>query len=161
MNSVWKPDRLLRFLLYWTSFTTLVFWLPLIRGAFDGASYRWAFAPGIHGAGLSGAYWAPASGAILSIVTLVLGWRGARRPFHWFLLTWHLALAAGTVYLSIVFPDQFRLQGDTLGVSFSLAPVGPLLLIAILLVVIFWVQRPFVQGGAIKRFVGLRQIAIG
>jgi hypothetical protein len=36
-----QRDRLLQVLLLWTAITTLVLWLPAVRGAFDGASYQW------------------------------------------------------------------------------------------------------------------------
>ena len=89
----WKPDRILVALLAWTSLTTLVFWLPLVRGAFDGTSYQWALGR-LGGAGVGGDYWLPVLGSAFAIATLTLGWRGARPPFHWLLLAWHALLTA-------------------------------------------------------------------
>ncbi len=49
----WKPDRLLKLLLGWTTLTFLLSWLPMIRALFDGATYQWGFA--LFGIPLSGA----------------------------------------------------------------------------------------------------------
>ena len=35
-------DGVMRAALGWFSLTTVIFWLPMIRGAFDGVSYQWA-----------------------------------------------------------------------------------------------------------------------
>ena len=35
------PDRLSRVALGWFGLTTIVFWLPTVRGAFDDPSYQW------------------------------------------------------------------------------------------------------------------------
>lgn len=51
-----RSDRLLQGLLLWTALTTLVSWLPFVRGLFDGMSYQWG-AFGFSGRGTSGDYW--------------------------------------------------------------------------------------------------------
>lgn len=136
----WRPDRLLRGLLAWTSITTLVFWLPLARGACDGPSYAWALGS-LGGSGVRGDYWFPILGAAFAIVTLALGWRGAHQPFHWLLLAWHALLTGAALYLAITDPHQFEFRGDTLGISVPLALLGPFLFGIPLLGGIFWVQR--------------------
>lgn len=123
---LWIPDRTLRALLTWTALTTLVFWLPTVRGAFDGPSYQWALV-GFGGRGLHGDYWFPVLGSALALATQILGWRGARPPFHVLLLGWHLLLAIGISYVAVAQAEEFRLRGDTLGIDVSLAWVGPLL----------------------------------
>lgn len=136
----WRPDRLLVGLLVWTSLTTLVFWLPLIRGAFDGPGYAWAVGR-LSGTGVRGDYWFPLLGASLAIITLVLGWRGAHQPFHWLLLAWHGVLTVAASYLAITDPHQFEFRGDTLGVRVPLALLGPVLFGVPFLLGILWVQR--------------------
>ena len=39
-GAAWRPDRLLRALLFWTALTTVLFRLPTVRGLFDGPSYQ-------------------------------------------------------------------------------------------------------------------------
>ncbi len=136
----WRPDRLLIALLVWTSVTTLVFWLPLVRGAFDGAGYQWALGS-VGGTGVRGDYWLPLLGSALAIVTIVLGWRGARQPFHWLLLAWHGLLTVAAVTLAVTDPEGFELRGDTLGISIPLALLGPLIFGLPLLAAVFWVRR--------------------
>lgn len=120
------PDRMLRLLLAWTALTTLFFWLPTVRGPFDGPSYQWGLF-GLGGRGTSGDYWVPLLGSTFTIAVQVLGWRGARAPFHVLLAGWHLLLASGVAYLGFSDPEGFRLQGDTLGIDIPLTWVGLLL----------------------------------
>ncbi len=72
MNT-WRPDRLLRVLLTWTSLTFLLAWLPFVRSAMDGGSYTWSigwwrFTVG--GTGLSAQYWLPALPVALGVTLL-------------------------------------------------------------------------------------------
>lgn len=141
-----RPDRLLRVLLHWTALTTLVFWLPLVRGAFDGETYRWA-GFGFGGAGTGGDYWFVAVGAVLAATTMALGWRGARPPFHALLVGWHGYLAAGATWLAATRPETFTFSGDTLGVHVSLAVAGPLLFGGFALAAVAWTVRDVRRGG--------------
>ena len=123
----WRPDGLLRALLVWTtSLTTLVFWLPALRGAFDGRSYEWGLG-GLRGAGLSGDYWFPVAVAAFACWLVTCGWRRPRRSFHWLFVAWHAALAIGVLALAVIMGRDFTLQGDTLGMSVPLWWVGPTL----------------------------------
>src|SRR5262245_57936657 len=106
----WAPDRLLRALLIWTSLTTVIFWLPTIRCAFDGPTYEWGFL-GLGGQGVSGDYWFPLLGSGLALLIQFLGWRGARLPFHPLLAGWHLLLAGGAIVATARNPEDFRFQG--------------------------------------------------
>ena len=124
--TAWRPDRLLRALLIWTALTTVFFWLPTVRGPFDGPSYQWGLF-GFGGRGTDGDYWFPVLSACIALFTLALGWRGTRPPFHLLLVAWHLFLASAVTYYSVTNPSAVRFQGDTLGVDVSLAAVGPLL----------------------------------
>ena len=147
----WKPDKLLRVLLFWTSLTTLVFWLPLIRGAFDGASYHWALAPTISGSGMQDSYWVLVAGSSFALIVVFLGWRGARSPFRWLLLAWHSFLGIGSLYLAATQAESFVFRGDTLGISFSLAWVAPLTCGGFAFAAMYWVWRNSNNEG--RRFV--------
>ena len=143
MNT-WRADRLLRVLLTWTSLTFLLAWLPFVRSAMDGGSYTWGmgwWGLSAGGTGVSGQYWVPVVEVALGVTILWLGCRGARVPFHWLLLAWHTALFSSFTYMSVTHPEDFRFQGDTAGIDFSLAWVGPALTGAFLAASIFWVVR--------------------
>lgn len=141
----WKPDPILRVLLAWTALTTMIFWLPLVRSFLDGDTYEWSFF-GFGGHGLHGDLWFPALGVALALAIRGLGWRGARMPFHALLLLWVVPLGAGAVWLSITQPEDFRFQGDTLGVDVSLAPAGILLFGGLAALAVFWVIRDLRSG---------------
>ncbi len=143
MNT-WRADRLLRVLLAWTSLTFLLAWLPFVRAAMDGGSYTWSvgwWGLTTGGMGLSAQYWLLVVEVALGVTILWLGCRGARVPFHWLLLAWHTALFSSFTYNSVTSPEDFRFQGDTAGIDFSLAWVGPALAGGFLAASIFWVVR--------------------
>lgn len=119
-----RRTLLLHILLFWTSLTTLVFWLPTVRGAFDGTSYEWG-AFGFSGSGISADYWFPVLGSLFSITTLWLGWRGARFPFKILLVGWHTFLAVALTIVVLSDPEGFHIKGDTAGMDIDLAVIGP------------------------------------
>lgn len=141
----WRPDPILRALLGWTALSTIIFWLPFVRGLFDGATYEWGLA-GMGGTGISGDYWMPVLGAAFAIALRYFGWRGARMPFHALLLLWLVPLGAGATWLTLTQPEDFRFQGDTLGVDVSLAWAGPVIFGGFALLGIFWVIRDLRSG---------------
>ena len=67
-------------------------------------------------------------------------------PFHALLLLWIVPLGVGATWLSITQPEDFRFQGDTLGVDVSLAPVGILLFGGMAALAVFWVIRDLRSG---------------
>lgn len=139
---MWRKDPLLLVILWWTALVAgILVWLPLIRGATQGDPYRWALAPGIGGRGIGGDYWVlvPAAAFVLSL--LYLGWRGARQPFHWLLLAFHVPLAVAVTYAARIDPQGFRFQGATAGIDVSLAVIGPLLFCGIAGTAVIWVLR--------------------
>ncbi len=141
---VWRPDRLLKAILIWTMITMVIVWLPLIRGVMDGDSYEWGnsfWGMQAGGHGVHGQYWLLLLQAIIGIAVLYFGWRGARQPFHWLLLLWHLPLGAQAIYDAISSPEDYRFKGDTLGVDVSLAWVGPLFFGGFALLSVLWVIR--------------------
>jgi hypothetical protein len=140
----WKPDRLLKAILIWTMISLVFVWLPLVRGVMDGDSYQWGnsfFGFDVGGRGVHGSYWIVVLQASLGLAVLILGWRGAKQPFHWLLLLWHILLGAQAIYNSLKFPEEYRFRGDTLGVDVSLAWVGPVLFGGFALLSIWWVVR--------------------
>jgi hypothetical protein len=132
----------LRVLLWLTAlFSGVLVWLPLVRGATQGAPYHWALADGIGGSGIGGWYWILPIAAVFVLSLLCLGWRGARWPFHLLLLAFHLPLAAAVVYAAWSDPEGFRLEGETIGLNVSLAVVGPLLFCGVAALAVLWVVR--------------------
>ncbi len=149
MNA-WRPDRLLRVLLTWTSLTFLLAWLPFVRCVMDGGTYTWGFGWGglsVGGTGISAQNWLPVVEVALGVTLLWLGSRGARMPFHWLLLAWHTALFTSFTYYSLTSPEDFRFRGDTAGIDFSLAWVGPVFTGGFLVASIFWVARDLRKPG--------------
>ncbi len=142
----WKPDRLLKLILIWTSFTFIINWLPAVRGLMDGPTYTWGNFFGMGGSGISGDYWFPVVSSFAGIGLLYLGWRGARQPFHWLILAWHLFLAGGAIWFALQYPDQFRFRGDTLGIDISLSWLGPVLFGGFALLGIRWVITDLPQS---------------
>jgi len=137
-------DPLLLVILWWTALVAgIVVWLPLARGATQGTAYRWALANGIGGQGLGGAHWLLIPGAAFVLSLLYLGWRGARQPFHWLLLGFHVPLAATVTYAAWTKPHDFRFEGATIGVDLSLAVIGPVLFCGVAAAAIVWVVRDF------------------
>ena len=121
-----SPTLALRGLLAWTAVTTLMFWLPTIRGPFDGSTYSWGLAS-FRGTGVRGDYWYPLLGVGFALTLQVLGWRRARPPFHYLLVGWHLLLLAAVIDAVLTDPAGFRFQGDSLGIDISLVWIGPAL----------------------------------
>jgi hypothetical protein len=146
----WHRGRALRGLLAWTALTTIIFWLPTVRGAFDGPSYRWGLF-GFSGSGTAGAWWLPVLGSAAALTARGLAWRGGLRPASVLLVAWHVTLFAGVVYAAATNPDDFRLQGDTMGINISLALVGPALFGAGAVLAIYVAVRAFRGDIAARR----------
>jgi hypothetical protein len=139
---MWRKDPLLLVILWWTALISgILVWLPLVRGATQGNSYQWVLASGIGGRGTGGAYWMLVPGAAFVLSLLYLGWRGARRPFHWLLLVFHVPLAVVVTYAAWIDPQDFRFEGATAGVDVSLAVIGPVLFCGVAGAAIIWVLR--------------------
>ena len=135
-----RSDRLLRGLLLWTALTTIVFWLPFVRGLFDGESYQWG-GFGFSGRGTSGDYWFVVVASVLAIALQYLAWRGPRVPFYALFGGWHLYLAFTTASAAISDPASLRFQGETLGVDVSFAVAAPIMMGTAAAIVLFWMVR--------------------
>ncbi|MFC5529520.1 hypothetical protein [Cohnella yongneupensis] len=118
----WKSSKLLHLILMYVMLSGITFWLPVTRGLFDGSSYTWSGWMGIGGTGIDGQYWLLLMFTALMTSVVFLGWRGARKPFHWLLMIWFILLVteSGSWFFS---PESVHLQGDTLGTDLSLSKV--------------------------------------
>jgi hypothetical protein len=143
---------LLRIILWWTAVVAgVLVWLPLVRGATQGAAYSWGLAPGVGGRGTGGDYAFLLATAVFVGSLLYLGWRGARQPFHWLLLLFHLPLAGLVLFAAVRDPNALRFQGATIGVDVSLAVVGPILFCGFAALALFWVVRDLTSGRVAER----------
>lgn len=136
----WRPGALLSILMVALAVTTLVFWLPTVRGLLDGPAYQWSNF-GFGGRGTTGDYWFPVAGTVGTLAAFWLGWRGGRFPVHLVLVGWFGLLATVMVHLSLTTPEAARFRGDTLGVDISLVWVGPLVFCALAILAAVWALR--------------------
>jgi hypothetical protein len=123
-HSMTRPDIVVRSALAWFTWTTVIFWLPTVRGAFDGASYEWGLF-GLGGTGLGGDYWFPLLSACMALVIRRGAWRGRRWAFA-AIVGWSVLLVGAVVSAVASDPEGFRLRGDTLGLDLSLAWFAPI-----------------------------------
>jgi hypothetical protein len=118
----WKPDKLLHVILIYVIFSGFTYWLPTIRGLFDGPSYSWSGWMGIGGTGVGGQYWFLLMLTALMTTAVFFGWRGIHKPFRWLLLIWFILLVieSGSWFFST---ETVQLKGDTLGIELSLGKI--------------------------------------
>jgi hypothetical protein len=160
---VMRRDRLLVAILCWTALVMGVqFWLPFVRSVTQGAAYPWGLGWGIRGNGLSGDFWVLVLGVCVTSLVLYLGWRGAPRLFHVLVLAMHVPLTALAIEAAWRSPESFRFQGATIGVEFSLALVGPLLVGGFTLASVFWVVRDLRsrQAGGVSPWIWTRSTRV-
>jgi len=125
----------------WFSLTTVAFWLPTIRGAFDGASYQWGLF-GLGGRGTGGDYWLPLVASLVAIALTAGAWRGQRWAL-WLVAAWSLLLTLAFAVFMATSPEDLRFRGDTLGIDVSLGWVGLIVLVgATLLTLVSATQAP-------------------
>ena len=131
-------------LMSWLTLTFLTAWLPLLRGAMDGASYEWGaglFGLRFAGAGLSGDYGFVIVKAAIALAFLSFGWRRPNGGFRPALVAWLALGLADTLYSVAAAPGDFRFRGDTLGIDISLVVMAPALDAAWLLLGTAWALR--------------------
>lgn len=135
----YRSDSLLRVLLGFVALSTLLCWLPTVRGFCDGPSYSWGLF-GLSGQGLAGDYWFVLLGSGVGIALQILGWRGHWHAFRICLMIWLSALLVGSTIFAVSNPDAFRFRGDTLGVDIGLAWIAPVVCLAILALAFYWMR---------------------
>lgn len=119
----WKPDPILKAIVFWIKFLLVFSWLPLLRILFDGDSYRWGtnhFGFGFASAGWGADAWLLVFKSALLIGLLWGALRGANRLFQWGLLVWSVVLAADITTQFVRDPSGFEFHGDTLGIHLNL-----------------------------------------
>ena len=136
-----------RMSLGWFSLTTVAFWLPTVRGAFDGASYEWGLF-GLGGRGTGGDYWLPLATS-LAAIALTAGARRGRRWALWAIAAWSLLLTLALSIFMATSREDFRFRGDTLGIDVSLRWVGPVVLAAATLLTLVSATREHASANGV------------
>ena len=136
--------RLHVLLMSWLTLGFLTAWLPLVRGAMDGPTYQWGgglFGLQFSGAGLAGDYPYVLVRAAIGLALLFYGWRRPNGAFRLALVGWLALMLADTLFNVVTAPEDFRFQGDTLGIDVSLAVMAPALDAAMLLLAAAWLLK--------------------
>ena len=97
---------------------------------------------------MHGSYWVLVLGSLFALITVFLGWRGAGLLFRWLLVAWNAFLGVGSIYLATTQTESFVFQGDSLGISFSLTWLAPLICGGFALAALYWVWRDSGTKGA-------------
>jgi hypothetical protein len=140
--SDWKPDRILKILIFWITYLLVFSWLPLVRIVMDGESYQWGtvhFGRMFHANSLSADALLLVGKSALLIWMLYLGLRGAGQLFQKLLLIWNMIMTADVLYQVMTNPEGFEFHGDTLGIHLNLG----LSLVAVVggmtLLTVYWI----------------------
>jgi hypothetical protein len=150
----WKPDRILKALVFWITYMLVFSWLPLVRILMDGDSYRWGTTH--FGVAFSAAGWEANAWLLVFKSSLLIGllWgalRGANALFRVVLLVWSLALAADVMHTVITDSDGFEFHGETLGIHLNLGWPVVLVTCGFTALALFWVIRDWRRGGTARR----------
>lgn len=138
----WRPDLLLKFLLTWSAVTFIFFWVPAVCGLLGSHAVYWNFF-GLPLENIVVNNWLPVTGAVVAVFIMLLGWRGARQPFHGLLILWHGFLTAGAIWLTVARPDSFVLQANIPGFEVPLAWTAAGVFGAVTILALIWVIRDF------------------
>jgi hypothetical protein len=115
-----------RGLLLITCLSMMTTWLPLLRGLFDGPSYRWGntlFGRNFSGNGINGDYYYVIVHAVFGFFLLYTFYHSHRRVvFYTLLALWHLTIV-GNVCWAIFAGEGLYFHGDTLGIHLNLGYV--------------------------------------
>jgi hypothetical protein len=136
--------RLQILLMGWLTLLCLAAWLPFLRGAMDGPSYQWGgglFGLQFSGAGIAGDYWFVMLKSALALTLLWFGWRRPNGQVRIAIVAWLALMLGDTLYNVFTAPEDFRFQGDTLGVDISLVALAPMLEAAMVLLGAWWAAR--------------------
>ncbi len=105
--------RLLGLVMFWTTATTVLAWLPLVRIIGRPEGYTWSVL-GLSGAGTQGPYGVFIAATAYVVTLLYVLQRGPRIVSHPMLLLWHLAATALVVYGTLQGGPAASLQGQGL-----------------------------------------------
>jgi hypothetical protein len=150
----WKPDHILKALVFWITFLLIFSWLPLVRILMDGDSYRWGtthFGVGFSAAGWESNAWLLVFKSALMIGLLWGALRGANALFRGVLVVWSVVLAADVVHGAITNPGGFEFHGDTLGIHLNLGWPVILVTCGFAAIALWWVIRSRGRGGSARR----------
>ena len=119
-------DIVLKTLLIWvTLLTSVILWLPLVRGPMNGDSYQWNLVDGIGGHGIGGDYWMLIIAFAYVLALQVSGRRGPRALFPILLLPLLIVFNTAILYAAWKYPEVLRFEGATFGIDVSLAQILP------------------------------------
>ena len=119
----WKPDRILKLLVFWFTYLLVFSWLPLVRILMDGETYIWGtthFSRFFRAAGWEPDAWLLVLKSALFMNLIYLALRGAGSTFRVLLTATSVILMADIWYQVINDPSGFEFHGDTLGVHLNL-----------------------------------------
>jgi hypothetical protein len=129
-----------RGLLLITCLSMMGTWLPLLRGLFDGPSYRWGntlFGMSFSGNGIDGDYYFVVVNAVVGFLLLYTFYHTHKRVlFYTLLALWYITVV-GNVCWTIFAGEGLYFHGDTLGVHLNLGYVV-LPMVALLTVWVTW-----------------------
>lgn len=151
----WKPDFLLHIILLYVVISGFTFWLPIIRGLFDGSSYIWSGWLGIGGKGIYGDYWLLLFFVAVLLSVVYMGWRGAQKPFHWLLLIWLLLLVIESSAM-LYSTETIYFKGDTLGTEFAVGKILFPLDLLFLCLSCIWIIRDLKKKSSKKKILWIR-----
>ena len=138
----WRPDRILKLLIFWITYLLVFSWLPLMRILMDGESYQWGtthFGRVFRANTMSGDAWLLVAKSAFLVLLLYLGLRGAGAAFRVLLVTWNLAFAADVLHGYMVDPNGLEFHGDTLGIHLNLGLSVVAVAAAFALLAVYWV----------------------
>ena len=105
--------RLLKLVMFWTTATTVLAWLPLVRIIGRPEGYTWRVL-GLSGAGTAGPYWIFIASTLYVVTLLYTLQRGPRVVSHPMLLLWHFAASGFVVAGTLRGGADATLQGQGL-----------------------------------------------
>ncbi|MDX1577117.1 MAG: hypothetical protein R3266_01480 [Gemmatimonadota bacterium] len=150
----WKPDRILKAIVFWITYLFVFSWLPLVRVLMDGESYQWGtshFGVVFSSAGFGPDAWLVVFKSALLGLLLFGALRGANRWFRGLLAVWSVAIAADVIHSAITDPGGFEFHGDTLGIHLNLGlPVVAVVLFFAGLA-LYWVVREARRNPPVRR----------
>lgn len=143
-----------RSLLLITCLSMMSTWLPLLRGLFDGPSYRWGntlFGMNFSGKGIDGDFYYVIFHAVVGFGLLYTFYHTHKRVlFYTLLALWYIPVV-GNVCWTIFAGEGLYFHGDTLGIHLNLGYVV-LPIVALLAVWVIWLIVTDLQHGKVFKW---------